>query len=296
MPDTPAGGGNLWIIGPGRLGLALGLALVRAGGFSSVTVSGRGATLPDHPLFEGGRPAARYQTGLTPPPPVDLVLIAVPDAAIEAVAGQLALAMRPDARPTVLHTSGALGSEVLAAVRARGCPAGSLHPLVAVSDPVAGADALRGATFAVEGDPEARSAAEALVFALDGRALAIDAGGKPLYHAAAVFASNYLVTLLGVAERLAGEAGVPTEDARAALVELARSALDGVAEKGPVGALTGPISRGDAGTIALHLARLSPSDAALYSVLARQALELARTRGLDSQAIARIGHLLPEID
>jgi predicted short-subunit dehydrogenase-like oxidoreductase (DUF2520 family) len=222
-------------------------------------------------------------------------VIAVPDEQVAATAGRLARLDLPAGLP-VLHTSGALDSAVLAPLRARGCAVGSLHPLLAVSDAVAGAERMRGAWFAVEGDAGARAAAERLVDALGGRVLAIEPGGKPLYHAAAVFASNYLVALMATAERLAVQAGAPPESARAALGALARTALDGVAERGPAQALTGPISRGDAGTVRTHLTRLSPSDAALYSVLARATLEVARARGLDPSAAHRIEQLLLEAE
>jgi predicted short-subunit dehydrogenase-like oxidoreductase (DUF2520 family) len=219
------------------------------------------------------------------------VLIAAPDGAIASVAGALAELGLPAGTP-VLHASGVLGVEALDAAAAAGLATGSIHPLVAVSDPVTGADRLCGAWYAVEGAPAARALAERWVAGLEGRTLSLREGAKPVYHAAAVFASNYVVALLSVATRLLEEAGVPSEQARAAATSLARGAVEGVERLGPEAALTGPVSRGDEATVAAHLGRLSAGDAALYSVLARETLVLARRRGLPADAAARLERLL----
>lgn len=283
---------HLWVIGPGRAGLALGLALRRAGMVERLSYTGRRPAPPAHPLFRTP-PAAAYSALLHLPAgaPPALVVLAVPDGEIAGVARALAGAGLPAGVP-VLHTSGALGVEALAPLAEGGAPVGSLHPLAAISDAVAGAERLRGGWFAVEGDAAATDSAERVVAALGGRLLRLAPGGKPLYHAAAVFASNYLVTLLSVAERLMAEAGAGGEEGRAALLELAAGALAGVGERGVVDALTGPVARGDAGTVELHLARLSPPDALLYSVLARETLALARRRSLDPALAARIETVL----
>ena len=290
MTDPP--GRNLWIIGAGRVGLSLGLALHRAQFTASLWISGRGPEPPAHPLFESLRPTAHF-LGATAGPTTtpDIVIIAVPDAAIPDVASWLA-GVGEGFAPTVLHTSGALDSGILQPLRERGCAVGSIHPLVSLPEPIGGAERLTGAWFALEGDPPAIEAGRGIVEALDGRVLPIVREAKAVYHASAVFASNYLVSLLAVAERLAVEAGANAADARDALSSLARGALDSVAELGPVAALTGPISRGDEAVVRAHLSRLSPEDAALYSVLARATLAIARDRGLDSSSADRIELLL----
>ena len=280
---------RLWIVGAGRLGLALGLTLHRSGAVASLAYTGRRPDPPDHPLFRGG---ATYSADLQAPAD-DLtgIVLAVPDGAIPGVAA--ALAGLPPGIP-VLHASGALSVDALAPLAARGHPVGGLHALAAVADPVAGAERLRGATFGVEGEGEARSLALRIVEGCGGRALAVPSEGKPLYHAAAVFAANYAVALLGVAERLMGEAGVPPEEARAALAGLASGAVENVALRGPAAALTGPVARGDAETVRLHLGRLSGADRPLYSLLAREALALARDAGLPPEAAARVAAVLDE--
>jgi predicted short-subunit dehydrogenase-like oxidoreductase (DUF2520 family) len=169
-----------------------------------------------------------------------------------------------------------------------------VHPLAAVADRVGGVERLRGASFGVEGDGAARIFAEGVVAACGGRVLAIRAGGKAEYHAAAVFASNYVVALMAVAERLMARAGVPAEDARPALASLAEGAVANVAARGPAAALTGPVARGDDATVRLHLSRLSGDERPLYSLLATEALTLAEAAGLDADAAARVRSALGE--
>ena len=287
-------GEHLWIIGAGRMGLAIGTLMSKAGALASLSYSSRRPEPPPHPLFSQVQSPARYSPGLTLP---DIhptgVVIAVPDRAIPELARQLAkLALSADT--AVLHVSGALGLEPLAPLAAGGCSVGSLHPLASVPSTVDGPQRLRGAWFGVEGEGSARVLAERIVGAAAGHLLPVRPGAKPLYHAAAVFASNYLVVLLEIAERLMTQAGVPEDGARKALVALGSGALANVAAGGPAAALTGPVSRGDDDTIRLHLSRLSAADRDLYSLLARQALSLARERGLDPVLAQHMGHLLGE--
>ena len=290
----PAAVEDLWIVGAGRMGLALGLVLHGAGGVHSLTFVGRDSTPPDHPLFIGDTPVARYRTL---PDPLDLlptgVVLAVPDSALtEAVADLIVAGLRPGT--PVLHMSGAYGLDVLQPLAKLSCPVGSLHPLASVADPIRGAERLRGVWWGVAAEGAALGLAERIVQAAEGRILSLSPGTQPLYHAAAVFASNYVVALLSAAERLMEQAGVRTEDAREALTELATGTVRNVAAKDPVAALTGPIARGDAGTVALHLASLSDAERALYSPLARAVLELARVRGVDLAAAQRIEDLLED--
>jgi predicted short-subunit dehydrogenase-like oxidoreductase (DUF2520 family) len=289
----PASDG-LWIVGPGRTGLALGLLLHRAGAVAPLVYTGRGNAAPVHPLFAGDPPAAAYLPWRDAPPPcVGGVLLAVPDQAIPAVAARLAELPLPPGIP-VLHLSGSVEIEALAPLARAGHPAGGVHPLCAVADPVEGADRLRGATFGVEGEGAARALAERIVRAAGGTALELAPGSRTAYHAAAVFASNYVVGLLAVAERLMERAGIPAERARPALAGLASGAVDNVRDRGPAAALTGPVARGDAETVARHLARLSGDERRLYSLLAAEALGLARAQGLDAAAAAGVAELIAE--
>ncbi|HET7232763.1 MAG TPA: Rossmann-like and DUF2520 domain-containing protein [Longimicrobium sp.] len=285
---------RLWIIGAGRLGLALGFRLARVGTLGTLAYSGRAAEAPRHPIFSQFPWLVRYHAGLTPPASGGTgVVIAVPDDALPGVVAALAALDLPPELP-ILHVSGSLSADVLAPLAEKGHSVGGLHPLAAIADPVDGADRLRGATFGVEGEGAARELAERLVAACEGYVLGVQPGGKALYHAAAVFASNYAVALLGVAERLMVRAGVAQDDAQAALARLAVGAVENVASLGAAGALTGPIARGDAETVERHLARLSGAERDLYSLLGREALALARDRGLDAASVGRLETLLGE--
>jgi predicted short-subunit dehydrogenase-like oxidoreductase (DUF2520 family) len=291
---SPASGGDhLWIVGAGRAGLALGLLLFRSGALAGLTVTGRRSDPPAHPLFDGSFPGARYTDQLEPPDPLTGVLLAVPDDVLSAAAARLA-GVGVSAGTPVLHLCGAQGAEVLRPLAEAGCATGALHPLVAIADAATGAERLRGAWWGVEADGAALTLAEHIVAAAEGQVLAVAPGGKALYHAAAVFAANYAVALLGTAERLMERAGVEPAAARAALTTLAAGAVANVARSGPAAALTGPVARGDAETLRLHLRRLSEAERALYSVLARAALGLARERGLESGAAERIERVLEE--
>jgi predicted short-subunit dehydrogenase-like oxidoreductase (DUF2520 family) len=127
---------------------------------------------------------------------------------------------------------------------------------------------------------------------LGGRPLVIAPSARPLYHAAAVVGSNYLVALAAAASRMLGEAGVEEADTLPALLPLMRGTLDNIERLGVSAALTGPIARGDADTVRLHLARLSAADRVLYCGLGLELLRLARASGMDGQRAEEIELLL----
>ena len=257
---------RLVFVGPGRLGLSLAYAVARADRRTQVTVMGRHAEPPRHPLFDDG--LARYHFGIDRPETgTTAVILTVPDRAIADVSH--ALSERGDAPGScaVLHCSGVLGADPLAPLHARGYSVGTLHPLRAIPNATVGPDRLLGAFFALSGDPDALFVGRRLVSLLGGRSIAVPTTRRPLYHAAAVLASNYVVLLLHEATRLLEQAGADREDAEQALTTLAIGALENAKELGVDRALTGPLLRGDVETIALHLRTLEPADARLYSAL-----------------------------
>jgi predicted short-subunit dehydrogenase-like oxidoreductase (DUF2520 family) len=293
--------GGVVIIGPGRMGLALGSALRQREATSRLTFFGRGYEAPPHPLFDphpgegDDAAAAGAEYRMLPaqaPPGTELVILAVPDAALPEVAYDLTMMGAAPPGCVALHLSGALSTDVLAPLHAAGYAIGSLHPLMAVADPWLAGHRLLGAAFAVGGEPAAVAAGRRIAFALGGMPLVIAPQLRPLYHAAAVIASNYLIAISGLATRLLEEAGVAEEDALPALLPLLRGTLDNVEQLGVSAALTGPIARGDTDTIRLHLARLSPGDRVLYSGLGLELLRLARAAGLDEQRAGEIHALL----
>lgn len=281
---------RLIIIGPGRVGLSLGAALVKVDAVGSLEYWGRSAEPPAHPLFVEG--VATYRHGLQRPPEgTTAVLLTVPDGVLAEMAEVLAARGAPPEGTPVLHCSGALGADPLAALHVRGYQVGTIHPLQAVAHPLSGADRLLGASYAISGEPGALAAARRLVGELGGRAITVPTARRPLYHAAAVLASNYLVVLLKTAARLFEEAGASPEEAEAALTALARGTLENAAALGLDRALTGPVSRGDLDVVDLHLRTLKPEDRDLYALLGRRALEMARSR-LDPDTADSLDELL----
>ena len=227
------------VVGAGRAGGALALALERVG-WTVEPMLGRG----------DDRTNAAQE--------VDLLVLAVPDPVIAAVAATI----EPAAGTVVAHLAGSLGLDVLA-----GHPRpAALHPLVALPDAETGAARLAGgAWFAVAGDPLVRR----VVAELGGHAFTVADEDRTRYHAAAVIASNHLVALLGQVERVAPE-GVPLE----AFLALVRGTVDNVATLGPAAALTGPVARGDWAAVERHLAALPVDERPAYEAMVAQARRL----------------------
>jgi predicted short-subunit dehydrogenase-like oxidoreductase (DUF2520 family) len=294
--------GNVVIIGAGRMGLALGAALRQRDAVDRLLFLGRAHEPPPHPLFDPHPIAGDVETAPAgaeyralpslPPASTHIVILAVPDAALPEVAHDLMMMGPAPAGCAALHMSGALSTDVLTPLHAAGYAIGSLHPLMAVADPWLAGHRLTGAAFALGGEPAAIAAGRRIVSALEGLPLVVAAAVRPLYHAAAVLASNSLVALIAAAARLLAEAGVREEDALPALLPLVRGTLDNVEQLGVPAALTGPIARGDSDTVRLHLARLSAGDRALYSAIGMELLRLAREAGLDGQRADEIESLL----
>jgi predicted short-subunit dehydrogenase-like oxidoreductase (DUF2520 family) len=252
-------------------GLALGL---RATGHRVALLS-----RAPHPVAPSLRQAAEPWGAVLPS--ADVVILAVPDDVIGQVAARVALGHGIGRHHVVLHLSGRLDAAALQPLVATGAALGSFRPLQTVADPLAAPARLRGAHAALEGDPRAVTAARELAASLGLVPVVIGGAGKARYHAGAVMVANYTVTLVGVAERLARSAGVPITLAERLYLPLLRGALENLEDLGPVRSLTGPVRRGDDGTVRAHLAALDPADRELYAVLGRAALELARQDGLE---------------
>lgn len=273
------------IVGAGRMGQGLALALGEAG--HRITLVSRSSHPVVPPLQLHGGPRAEALRGAA------IVLLAVPDGAIPSLAAELAAEGGITPRHVVLHLSGLQDRGALRPLAATGAALGSLHPLQTVSDPATAPARFAGAYAGVEGDDRALSAAEALAGSLRMVPVRIPAGAKAAYHAGAAFAANYTTALVAVAERLALAAGITPEVARRLYLPLIRGAAANL-EAGPAAALTGPVRRGDVETVRAHLAALGPEDRQLYLLLAREALRLAREAGLAPAAAARMARVLGE--
>jgi predicted short-subunit dehydrogenase-like oxidoreductase (DUF2520 family) len=192
----------------------------------------------------------------------------------------------------VLHVSGALSSRVLVELKKRGAECGSLHPLQ--SFPRSLSVQKRGELFytiswGIEGDPNAVREARKIVKFLHGRVLVVSPNGKVLYHAACVCLSNYFVTLLNMAEEIAGKSGIDRKAFLRAAVPLISTSLQNALDSTPVKALTGPIERGDEKTIRHHvdgLRRLVPGVLDTYAALGAETVTLALKKGTLKKDIA----------
>lgn len=291
---------HISIVGAGRLGTALALALTKAGYQIQALVARRIARVRKAAAVVGVPVFALTINRIDELPPADLLLIATPDDDIAAVAEALAnLNELPSNLKTVLHTSGALSAEVLDPLRQRGVHTGSLHPLIAVSDSKSGANELKGAFYCVEGDKSAVRAARSIVKALKGRSIAIASSDKALYHAAAVMAAGHVVALFDTALNLLVRSGLDQKLARQALLPLVQSTVRNLSVSPPARALTGTFRRGDVATVRRHMSALQAIEEAepliIYNALAKVSLRLAREQGLDSDLENSIVEVLDKV-
>ena len=279
------------IAGAGPVAQALGRAMQECGiGIGCIASRNLDHAKAAAVLIGGGVLAVRYGDI---PSMASHVILAVSDRAIVPVAEELASG---NGRLRVaLHTCGSYGPELLAPLNAVGVSCGGIHPLQTVRDASHGAVALRSAAFAVSGDADALRWAEEIATALSGHVLHIRPDARHLYHAAAVMASNYIAALLDAAGQLMLLAGVPKEDALRALAPLVRTSIDNAVDCGAVEALTGPVMRGDAATVAEHtraIERAEQSIADLYKFAGLHALGMARKRGLGQEEVDRVHQAL----
>ena len=225
-----------------------------------------------------------------------LFVIATPDDAIDVAAEGLADLLKfrtaPANAPVVLHTSGALTSEVLAPLRKLRIPVGALHPLVSISDARGGAEWLGQAFFSVEGDATARRVGERIVRDFGGQTFTIAAASKPLYHAAALMASPNLTALIDIALEMLSRCGLSANQSRRVLLPLLRSTIDNLIDADPARALTGTFKRGDVATVRKHIEAISSqqlSDAIeAYVLLGRRSMKLADLKSVPKTGIEQL--------
>jgi predicted short-subunit dehydrogenase-like oxidoreductase (DUF2520 family) len=265
------------VVGAGTLGTAIAV-LLEASGHRVVGISGREETrrrgsvhLPEVPFLEPSQAAAA----------AELVVIGTPDDAIEPMAETLAAAAAVGSGTWVAHLSGSLGLDVLRPAARAGARVLAIHPLQTFPDVDSALERLPGCAIAITAnDDEGYVLGERLAGDLQGVPFRLSDERRPLYHAAAVFASNYVVTASAIAESLFAAAGVP--DPARAMAPLQRATLDNIERLGAAHALTGPAVRGDAGTIRRNLEALdrdAPELIASYVAMARATLELAERSG-----------------
>jgi predicted short-subunit dehydrogenase-like oxidoreductase (DUF2520 family) len=265
------------IIGAGAVGTALGVALSRAG-WPIQAVASRSAAGRERfrAKVDGVRAFAEPQALLDD---VELVIVAVPDDAI----APLARTIRMYSGQAMVHTSGALDADVLAPAQAAGTQVGAFHPLVAFADTERAVADLRGATVAIEADDQLAALLADMAEAVGARPVRLAPGSKAAYHAAAVLAAGGFVALLDAIATLGRVAGLDEAGALAIYGPLIEGTLGNARALGIPAALTGPIARGDLGTLDAHLAALradAPGALPLYRALAEREVDLAVARGM----------------
>jgi predicted short-subunit dehydrogenase-like oxidoreductase (DUF2520 family) len=276
------------------VGVALGLAISRAG-WPVTAIASRDAGRRERfaGLVTG---AGAYADPSAIVGEADLVILAVPDDAIAAVADSL----RVGGGRSIAHTSGVLGAEVLAPALAEGGHAGAFHPLVSfTSDPAVSVQGLGGATIAIEGDDFIVKLLADLARAIGGVPVRLPSGARPAYHAAAAMASGGLVALLDAIATLGAAAGMDEQTALGVYGRLVEQTLANARDVGIGAALTGPVARGDAGTVAVHLQaieKLAPDVLDLYVAAARRELNLVEERGtLSPNGLERVRAVLAKV-
>lgn len=282
------------LIGPGRVGQAVTRLLWEAGHEIRAIISRDSARALAAARFVGAPGAAT--TDLARAAEGDIVLIALPDDHIAAMAARLRRHEHLRPGTLLIHFSGLHPASILLGEEGPALRALSIHPLQPLADAVMGVRNLPGSPFALEGAEDLLSLGETLVEEIGGDPFRISSVQKPLYHAAACMASNYMVALTAAAGQILGACGLDEPTSLQLLAPLVRNTAQNLAALGPEVALTGPISRGDARTVAKHLKALTEVPAELtdiYKVMGRKTVEVAREKGtLEEEEAQKILKLL----
>lgn len=283
---------SLAIAGAGPVAQALGRRLVLAGHAVVALASRTPERAAAAAAFVGGDTrACDYEALASLRLPL---VIAVTDGAIAEVARRIA--SREPGQPTiVVHTCGASGTEPLAPLARAGWRCGVCHPLQTFANPSQGVEAIPGGTFGIAGHDEASAWAAEIVRAIDGVPVVLREEALPLYHAAAVLAGNGAFALIEASLALLEQAGIARDEARRAVSPLALRSLGNALSPDADMRLTGPVSRGDAGTIERHMQALADAPAAAsraYVALSGLLLAVASRRGLPADRASAIADAL----
>ena len=276
---------SIGFIGAGTVGTAIALKLngagypvVAASSRSGAAATALAARIPGCTSCDTNQQVADL---------ADLVFVTTPDDVIVPVTSDLK--WRPG--QAVVHCSGADSAAILETAAANGAETGTLHPLQTFANAEQALRNIPGSTFALEAGEPLLGQLKDLVNALEGHYIEISAADRVLYHAAAVMASNYTVTLVRLASDLWQHFGISEPRAVAALLPLIRGTIHNIETVGLPDCLTGPISRGDIGTVGKHLAALdvaAPEIAKTYRELGRQTIPIALAKGKIDQPRAEL--------
>lgn len=235
-----------------------------------------------------------YQTAQETADKAQTIFITTPDDVIPMIAGKI----RWKNEQSIVHCSGADSVDILEPARQSGARTGCFHPLQTFAGVEKAIDNLTGSTFALEAEEPLLTILKDMATCLDGDWVVLNADDKVLYHTAAVFACNYMVTLVKLATDLWQTFGISTAQATKALIPLLRGTVGNIEDIGLPNCLTGPISRGDLGTIRKHLESLkknSPSLLDSYKELGLQTIPIALAKGkINSEKAEKLKVLLQQ--
>jgi predicted short-subunit dehydrogenase-like oxidoreductase (DUF2520 family) len=271
---------KLGIIGAGTVGTALAVRLGRAG-YAITAVASRSCSSSER-LIEMTGCGRVYNVLQDVADRSDFVFITTPDDAISQVVSQV----RWHRGQFVVHCSGVDSLDVLEPARMVGAKVGSFHPLQTFASIQKAVENLPGSTFALEAEGDLLDILKEMSAALEGHYIKLGAGDKAAYHTAAVMTSNYLVTLVKLATDLWSSFGIPRDQAVQALLPLLKGTLNNIENLSVPNALTGPVARGDIGTVQIHLSTLkeiSPSILPVYCELGLQTVSVALAKGKINQ-------------
>jgi len=282
------------IIGAGRLGTSLGVALKKNGyPIKALSCLSLSSARESSRLIGEGQP---YTDNLKAAGTSRIIIITVPDDKIKKSAEELAAGIPDWEEKLVWHCSGLLPSRILDPLKAKGALTASVHPVQAFAKKNAVPDVFKGIYFSLEGSTKAQQASKAIIKKLSGHSFVIKEEDKPLYHAACSIASNFLLILLESASSLLQKLGNSPEQALKILLPLVQGTLQNVKNFNTRTALTGPIARGDIKTISsqLEALRKHPPHYEMFLKLASQTLEMAIQKNKISSQNAKIFKALLE--
>ncbi len=280
---------RVFIIGAGHVGRGLYRAF-KASGIDVIGLHGRRPS--PWTTSTGSLPTAVSNA--------NTIIVAVRDEQIDDVLSDVTSERCSGARgrvasgTVVVHTSGGAEPELIPRLSEVGLSGGTFHPLVPFAIPERASELMRRAWIGIDGDDQARATSRRLAGHVGARTLEIPAGGKSVYHAAAVMSSNFPVVLAAIAGEMLASLGIPDRSAQQAVHSLMEGAVSNLSEAAPDQALTGPVVRGDSETIVRHLnaIRSDPEARAVYKRMSLAALAIASRGGTDPEKIEEMRKIL----